>query len=438
MSGYYDKAIIGPQGPTGPQGSTGATGANGSSGATGSQGPAGAGGSVAFANTSIPGGNTIANQSGSDVAFTSSYTIPANGLAVGDTIEIELDGIYSTALVAPTIRGKLKLGSTTILDTGTISALIGSVTNQGWTAWMGLTVTAIGAGGAVQANGQMRFTTAAGADLGQQEANSGGPVSVDLSVSEAMTVTINWGTSSSSNTITLQRMVVKRPQAYAGSGTSSGLWLGRTIYKTGGGSSGNFATGASTNKIQVFLQGAGGQGGGAATGTGGSMGSGGAAGSVLFATINVSPSTSYAYVQGAGGSGASAGANGTVGANTTLIVGGTTYTAPGGTGGIAMAVGTTNAVQAGGGPATASTNGDVNTQGATGGNAYRFTTAIGLSGAGAPSNFGTGGKSRSTQGDGNAANGNGSGGGGGVSVSNGAAQAGGAGADGIIVIDEYS
>jgi hypothetical protein len=61
-----------------------------------------------------------------------------------------------------------------------------------------------------------------------------------------------------------------------------------------------------------------------------------------------------------------------------------------------------------------------------------------ISGKGASSRYGKGGSSVSTQGDGLAASGRGAGGSGGISYASGAAQAGGAGTAGIIVVWEYA
>jgi hypothetical protein len=208
-----------------------------------------------------------------------------------------------------------------------------------------------------------------------------------------------------------------------------GRFLKRTVVLNG---TTTFTTGTSTNTLMVRMLAGGGAGGGAPTTTG-EHGSGGGAGSYAEWVVTVAPSTAYTCAVGAGGTGVSA-ANGNVGGNTTLTVGGTTVTCNGGSGGL---VGTSATVPVlGGAGGAAGTNGTINIAGAPG-NPNAPSATVGYSGAGGNSQLGAGGQSKLfASAVGNAGQGAGSGGGG--AVTTGSAEVGGAGGNGVIIIDEYS
>ena len=223
----------------------------------------------------------------------------------------------------------------------------------------------------------------------------------------------------------------------AGSG-GAGRYLSTTV-KTSGTS---HTTGASTNKILVRLQGGGGAGGGsAAPGSNNTtVGGGGGSGGYAEKTFSVSPSTAYTCAIGTAGAGVS-GAAGGAGGNSTFTVSATTVTAKGGGGGPTKAAAGGLGLVAGGAAAAVSTSGDVNSSGMRGLNGIQMDGGnnIACGGDGGSCLFGAGGigKMNST-GAGLAGIGNGAGGGGSCSLSNAAAQTGGAGLAGIIIIDEYS
>lgn len=154
-------------------------------------------------NTTVPSGNTVANASGSDVAFSSSYTIAANTLKVGTIIRIKLYGVYGTTLLSPNLTGKLKIGSSTLLSTGALTIGV-SLTNAGWSAEALLSVTAVGSGGAVEAQGFAQFATAATTGLSVNLTNTS-TIAVNTTVSQTIAATVQWSASSSSNTITLRQ-----------------------------------------------------------------------------------------------------------------------------------------------------------------------------------------------------------------------------------------
>lgn len=168
----------------------------------------GADSALVYQDGTVPVGNTIANQSGSDVAFTSTYTLIANTLTVGTVIRINLKGIYGTNIVAPNITGKIKFGATTMLTTGAITSIAG-VTNGGWTGYAEFIVTTIGAAGTVESQGFLEFSTAATTALTVNLSNTAA-VALDTTIDNIITVTVNWSTSNAANTISLRTITVDK------------------------------------------------------------------------------------------------------------------------------------------------------------------------------------------------------------------------------------
>lgn len=219
----------------------------------------------------------------------------------------------------------------------------------------------------------------------------------------------------------------------------SGRLLSVTIVNAG---TTTYTTPAGCTKIRVVgIAGGGGGGGCTGTNSNSAAGGGGGSGSYFEKIFAVTASTGYTVAVGTGGGGGSGTgpANGTTGNNTTITVGATTVTANGGLGGIAMAAGTTLGTQALGGAGGAiSTNGDINLAGHAGFPGLRFSSALAVSGNGAPGLFGMGSPSGIiTAAAGNNAGGYGAGGGGACSLAN-TNRAGGNGSDGILIIEEYS
>ncbi len=206
----------GPIGPTGPAGAfiMGPEGEEGPEGfplpgPVGPQGPIGLPGSdtLLYSDGTVPAGNTVANTV-TETAFASTYTLSANSLVVGDVLRITMTGLYSTDVLAPTLTGKLKLGGTTVLNTGALTA-VAAVTNGGWTMTAWLIVTAIGAGGAFEAQAYAEFATAATTALSANVTNTAA-VSINLATTEAITATVQWSAASASNTITLRQMAIEK------------------------------------------------------------------------------------------------------------------------------------------------------------------------------------------------------------------------------------
>jgi hypothetical protein len=207
-----------------------------------------------------------------------------------------------------------------------------------------------------------------------------------------------------------------------------------------------YTTAANTKAIMVEMVGAGAAGGsGLTTAADAAAASGGGAGGYSRKII-VGPAASYLYTIGAGGAaGATGSNNGSVPTTATCFgSGATACTAPlltcaaEASGGVFMTPGTTN-VGTTGGPGGACSSGDFNTTGAAGQNGARWLGTDALSGGGGGTMFGNGGSGIGINGTGISAGSTtyGAGGGGALMINGGASVAGGAGAQGVIIVWEF-
>lgn len=229
-------------------------------------------------------------------------------------------------------------------------------------------------------------------------------------------------------------------------GASPGRLIGRQVITATG--AGTYTPTAGTASIVIQMVGAGGGGAGVAqpTGSNGSRGASGGGGAYLEKRLTADFSGA-SYSVGAKGTGGSAGLNnGNNGGNTTFTdtAGSpTTYTAGGGTGGAALAAAAAASVadRTAGGTAT---NGDINVAGGYAPPGIVIgSTGGGFSGAGGASHLSPGAppiRLNTANSSVAGANAGGYGGGGSAAYAQGtgAAQAGGDGSDGIIIIWEYS
>lgn len=130
-------------------------------------------------------------------------TLPANFLIAGKTIRITARGIHS-ATGSPTIQIKIKLGSTTILDTGANNS--GTSTNTEFALDGIITCRTTGASGTLMGQGAYREDDVNANLFGMVNTAT---TTIDTTVSQAISVTAQWGTASSDNTITLTNLMVE-------------------------------------------------------------------------------------------------------------------------------------------------------------------------------------------------------------------------------------
>lgn len=132
-----------------------------------------------------------------------SATLAANYFAAGRSIRITASGVYSTT-GTPTLRFRVKKGSTVLADTGAVTTASG-VTGRVWS--LSLIVTARSTT-TVIANGFVSVFTAAQTHSAWEMNNGTTTVTIGTG-SEAFSLTAEWGTASASNTITCTNLVLE-------------------------------------------------------------------------------------------------------------------------------------------------------------------------------------------------------------------------------------
>lgn len=167
---------------------------------SGLSGPA----SLLYVNTTIPGGNTVSGTV-AETAFSSTYTIPANSLAVGSVVRHKCWGTWGPGAVAASIVLKVKWGST-VLGTAT-SGSINSNATHGWNLALDAVCTAIGVGGTVEAQGRTLIEPAVLANQEILQMTNTSPITINTTTGQAITVTVTLS-NAVSESITLRIMSV--------------------------------------------------------------------------------------------------------------------------------------------------------------------------------------------------------------------------------------
>lgn len=132
-------------------------------------------------------------------------TLPANFFIAGRTIRIQARGYFSSTNLGPTLRLKIKLGSTVLLDTGAQALALLAATTREWMVDAAITCRTIGASGSVIGQGLatlMDLASAVGSATSEEMSNVGGATTIDTTATQAVGTTAQWGTASASNTIT--------------------------------------------------------------------------------------------------------------------------------------------------------------------------------------------------------------------------------------------
>lgn len=128
-------------------------------------------------------------------------TLTASSITAGKEILVEGDGFYSTT-GTPTLRIKVKLGSTIILDTTAVT-MPSSVTNHGFHLHAVITGRTTGASGTVFGQGSFDDKTTPSITLPMVNTAA---TTIATNASQALTVTAQWGTNNASNTISLTNL----------------------------------------------------------------------------------------------------------------------------------------------------------------------------------------------------------------------------------------
>lgn len=133
-------------------------------------------------------------------------TLPANYLQTGKTLRVKASGLYTSTTTAGVLTVKFKLGSTVILSSASFP-LVDNQTNQFWSFGIALTCRSAGATGTVQGNTSFgMFDTTNG--YRNFPMTSTTTSTIDTTASQQISLTVQFGTANSSNTITNTNFVV--------------------------------------------------------------------------------------------------------------------------------------------------------------------------------------------------------------------------------------
>lgn len=135
-----------------------------------------------------------------------SLTLPANFLTVGKSIRICGAGYHSNNN-GDTLRIRIKLGSTTLLDTGAQGTV--ASTNDGFQIRAEITCRSTGASGSVMAQGEYKEYSGTPSAHDTFQLVNTSTTTINTTTSQAISITAQWGTASSGNTISMAVFTVE-------------------------------------------------------------------------------------------------------------------------------------------------------------------------------------------------------------------------------------
>jgi hypothetical protein len=158
------------------------------------------------ANTTVPAGNTIANNN-VETNFTSNYSIPANACQVGKVYRVTARGVYGSTATPGNLTIRVKLGTTNIGATAA-AAPTANLTNKGWETSFNITCITTGATGTVEGQGFTRLNTSTTAAETREMLNTA-TVTINTTTAQTLQLSTQWATANAANTITLRQLIVE-------------------------------------------------------------------------------------------------------------------------------------------------------------------------------------------------------------------------------------
>ena len=153
---------------------------------------------------SVTDSNTVTNLV-TEVSFNQNHSIPADFMVPGRVIKFTAGGKYSTTSGSQTMRLRFKflsLSISIVLDTGAI-AMSASQTNKPWFFTGIAIIRTDGVSGTLSANGFVEL------DRIDAPVGNASTIVVNTTISQQITITVQWGTASLSNQITMQTFVIE-------------------------------------------------------------------------------------------------------------------------------------------------------------------------------------------------------------------------------------
>ncbi|MBP9852484.1 MAG: hypothetical protein QG629_319 [Patescibacteria group bacterium] len=158
---------------------------------------------MAYANTSVPAGDTIANTV-TETNFASTYTVPAGDCVAGRVYRVTARGVYSTTTTAPTLNIRMKWDATVLDSTGN-NATSARMANRQWELSADVICNSTTQ---VEMAGGFRRSTSATAAV-QWEMSNTAPVTIANTSASTLAISAQFGTANATNNITLRQLIVE-------------------------------------------------------------------------------------------------------------------------------------------------------------------------------------------------------------------------------------
>lgn len=168
-----------------------------------------------YTQKTLKAGDTVQASAGTtEQYFASQYSIPANSLAVGDTINIQGGGVFSTTSLGPNQRPRVRLGGVAVVDAGSLMLVLGQ-SNLRWRFNVILTVRSIGATGTVESTGNLFFNNATNGASAVYTAGPdptagalGNPVTVNTTNALTLALSTQFSAAMTGNSTSLRQLTV--------------------------------------------------------------------------------------------------------------------------------------------------------------------------------------------------------------------------------------
>lgn len=142
-------------------------------------------------------------------AFNKTYTVPANSIdRAGTVLRIRASGIYSTT-GTPTLTLFLRIATVIIAHSGGVTTPA-DATNKTWSYSADIVARSVGVSGSMQRGFAFSvLDNTAGTALVSGNQQGSGTFTLDTTAAETVDVVAQWGTASTSNTVTLETLEVE-------------------------------------------------------------------------------------------------------------------------------------------------------------------------------------------------------------------------------------
>ena len=155
-------------------------------------GPQSLGFQTKFSGTTDATVNNVTTENSIIPTGSGTMTIPAAWMKVGNTARLVMRGLCTTPLVAGNATFKVKLNGNMIAS-GTVGSLLGSVTNGGISLSETITIRSTGTTGTAVVAGSVKYPSGALTTKGEADLTSTSPITLDTTVDQVVTVTVQFG-----------------------------------------------------------------------------------------------------------------------------------------------------------------------------------------------------------------------------------------------------